>query len=155
MRRIAVLITATVTAALFAISGVAEAAPPLRPNSAQVVQSVKALPNGTAVVQAVYNCNQGEHLWVAAKQVASRTKDPRLTQEGSSAIAESYLHSHRNSLICDGRARLGSFPIDTLEFGAKGRLKPGWAWVQFCLTKETGPGEGVLLINEPIWAWVS
>lgn len=82
-----------------------------------------------------YRCTKGDHLWVSVKQAASRKKDPALTQEGSSAYAETWLQSHRNRFTCNGKPRTERFYVDKLEPGAgKGALKRGWAWVQFCVT---------------------
>ena len=38
------------------------------------------------LASALYVCSQSDHLFVSAKQVGDRTRDPRLEEEGSSAI---------------------------------------------------------------------
>ena len=55
-------------------------------------------------------------LWISAKQLANGKKSAKLTKEGSSQIAKTWLQSHRNPITCDGKA-----------------------YIQFCVTI---PGEG-------------
>jgi hypothetical protein len=85
-----------------------------------------------ATVHARYRCTGTGHLWVSVKQVADRTADPRLTQEGSSQIAAAMSHSHRNEVTCDGKWQQQKFTVDQVEWGF-GQLAKGEAYVQFCL----------------------
>ena len=161
MRRISTTIAATVITALAVAPAAAQAAP-ADPHTYTFAPQARVIPyiqtsgdGSTATVRAVYVCNEGDHLWVSAKQVKDATQDPRLSQGGSSAISEAWLQTHRRALTCDNRWHYDSFTIDTVEGGSKGKLKAGWAWYQFCLTKSGAPGtEGTLLINESGWARV-
>jgi hypothetical protein len=148
-RRFALLFAVTaVTALTLSGAGVAHAITPR--TYARVIPLVQTSNGGTTgVLRAVYSCNQSDHLWVSVKQVNSGLKDPALMAEGSSAVADNYLQSHRNALTCDGRSHLGSFSVDTVEDGSKGALRPGWAWVQFCNLYQ-----GTLTISEGLWVRV-
>ncbi len=96
-------------------------------------------------VTAAYRCYGEGALWVSVKQVADRSKDPRLAEEGSSRISAAWSDSHRNSVTCDGRTRIQVFTVDQEEpydfvTGSKdpkkNKYEPlarGWGWVQFCL----------------------
>ena len=55
-----------------------------------------------ATLRVRYRCASGEALWVSAKQVKSRQKDPALKKEGSSKVAVAWWQSHRNKFTCDG-----------------------------------------------------
>ena len=101
-----------------------------------------------ATLKVKYNCAKGETLWISAKQVADRSKDKRLTKEGSSSISASWLQSHRNPIKCDGKKHTKTFSMDVVENQfppespvqpPKVALKKGWAYVQFCIT---APGTG-------------
>jgi hypothetical protein len=89
-----------------------------------------------AHVRAKYVCDTAEaaqwHLWVSVKQTAEATQDPALEQEGSSAVATTWLQSHPVDFVCDGRQHVQEFTIDTLEQGF-GEADTGKGWVQFCL----------------------
>lgn len=89
-----------------------------------------------AHVRARYVCDSVEsaewHLWVSLKQNAEATHDPDLEQEGSSAVAATWLQSHPVDVVCDGRWHVQQFAIDTLEQGF-GEADAGEGWVQFCL----------------------
>ena len=102
----------------------------------------------TATLKASYRCGSGKVLWVSAKQSASGNADPRLVKEGSSKVAAAWLESHRNGVTCNGKSHTATFRIDTVEKGSKGALKPGKAWVQFCVTK----GDDLVLSKS---GWVS
>ena len=104
----------------------------------------------TATLKVTYRCASGEALWVSAKQVKSTKKDSALKKEGSSKTAKAWLESHRNKFVCDGKSQTATFSIDTVEKGSKGKLKPGYAWVQFCVTK----GEQDLILSESGWVKV-
>jgi hypothetical protein len=117
-------------------------------NQAQILGVVQSA-GETATVRARYTCEDGFHLWVSAKQVADRSRDAILEEEGSSRHAAGYLQSHPSpaTFTCDGRWHTGTFTIDKREWG-KGRLEPGHAWVQFCLVGES------TFISESRWAIV-
>jgi hypothetical protein len=95
-----------------------------------------------AHVNAKYVCDTPEdaqwHLWVSLKQNATHTQDPLLEQEGSSAVAATWLQSHPGDFTCDGAWHTQMFTIDTLEqgFGTAGK---GDGWVQFCLIDFADP----------------
>ena len=91
---------------------------------------------GTAKLRVRYTCSTGQTLWISAKQTRDGRRDARLTEHGSSAIAASWLQSHRNPIVCDGTRRTTSFTMDEVEPGSKGRLRRGTAYVQFCVTAE-------------------
>jgi poly(3-hydroxybutyrate) depolymerase len=111
---------------------------------ARLVGPVVADPKNPEIgyVTAVYRCSGEGALWVSVKQTADRSRDPRLTQEGSSQISAAWSDSHRNAVTCDGRTRLQVFTVDqeepaypsnTPKSGTYGPLERGWGWVQFCL----------------------
>lgn len=98
-----------------------------------------------AYIPARYRCSGEGSLWASVKQVADRSRDPRLLAEGSSAIAAAWSDSHRNTVTCDGRVHFQVFTVDQLEpyfteqgpTGQKsdvyGPLRWGWGYVQLCL----------------------
>jgi hypothetical protein len=114
---------------------------------ARLLGPVVANPHDQRVgyVTAVYRCYGEGGLWVSVKQVANRSKDPRLAQEGSSQVSAAWSDSHRNTVTCDGRTRVQVFTVDQEEpydFATgspdpkKNKYEPlarGWGWVQFCL----------------------
>jgi hypothetical protein len=81
-----------------------------------------------------YNCDKGDALWVSAKQTKTGARDDALKKEGSSKVAATWLDSHRNPVKCDGASHTARFVVDKVEKGTKGELRPGLAWVQFCIT---------------------
>lgn len=96
-------------------------------------------PSGsTAKMTVRYTCSQGTTLWISAKQSESGKMDPKLRKEGSSKAAAAWLESHRNPVSCSGTWHTASFKIDTVEKGSKGKLRSGYAWVQFCVTTKKG-----------------
>ena len=118
----------------------------------QVIGTVQLDPANpeVATVQARYRCTGEAHLWVSVKQTADRTADPRLAEEGSSAISAAWSDSHRNEVTCDGRIHVDRFEVDQLEpLWGSGQpkstvfqpLAKGWGYVQFCLYDDT-TGEG-------------
>jgi hypothetical protein len=62
-------------------------------------------------------------------------RDDALKKEGSSKKSATWLDSHRNPIKCDGKSRTKHFTVDRTEDGTKGKLRPGQAWVQFCITR--------------------
>jgi len=92
-----------------------------------------------AQVHVRYSCDVGTHLWVSAKQSASRAIDPAVSAEGAGfgGAAAAWWQSHRGSFTCDGQRHVAWFSVDTLEPGSRGDLRRGWAWVQFCITTDT------------------
>jgi hypothetical protein len=104
----------------------------------------------TATLKVRYRCNAGEALWVSAKQTKSGKKSPALKKEGSSEAAHSWLQSHRNPFTCDSTFHKGTFTIDKVEPGSKGKLKKGKAWVQFCVTQ----GQETLVLSKSAWVGV-
>ena len=147
MKRILMTLAASTAAALSLVPA-ADAAPGAT-NRAEIIGVVKAGPDATATVRARYTCEDGFHLWVSAKQVADRSRNPILEEEGSSQHAAGYLQNHPSpgTFTCDGRWHTDTFTIDKSEQG-KGRLERGHAWVQFCLVGETS------FISESRWVHV-
>lgn len=162
LRHIAVIVATS--AALVAVAAPASAAPSTaaaKPAAAAKPSFIKAV--GVVIVDrqnprigyvpALYRCTGTGALWTSVKQVADRSRDPRLTAEGSSAIATAWSDSHRNPVRCDGRVHFDIFPVDQLEpyfteNGPTGQksdiyrpLKRGWGWVQLCLFDDTAVEE--------------
>ena len=87
---------------------------------------------------------------MSVKQTADRSADPRLLEEGGSAISAAWSDSHRNPLSCDSKIHVGWFDVDQEEplWGSDapkstvyGPLVKGVGYVQFCLYDElTGEG---------------
>ncbi len=134
MKRISVSLALAFAAALAAAPSASAAKPPAKAitPSASILGNVIAQPDGTALVRARYQCSEGDVLWVSAKQVASRRRDPILEQEGSSANSAAWLQTHSMAFTCDGTKRTETFVIHANEQGF-GQLAKGMAWVQFCL----------------------
>ena len=128
---IAALATCTATVAAQA----QEQGPPTIDPTAKASFVGKIVSQGaTAKLKVRSTCSHGSALWISAKQSRSGRRDARLTQEGSSQIAASWLHSHRNANTCDGTQRTTSFTIDKVEPGSKGRMRRRTAYVLFCVT---------------------
>jgi hypothetical protein len=148
LRHLIPALALTATAALSPLA--ATAAAPARANFAGKVE-----PTGpdSGRLKVHYSCNVGQVLWISAKQSADGSVDPRLEQEGSSQLAATWQHSHRNPIVCDGRQRTQVFTVDEQEWGGKGALRKGKAWVQFCITygDETAGG---LEVSESAWVTV-
>jgi hypothetical protein len=91
-----------------------------------------------AKVHARYSCDVGNHIWVSVKQNDDATIDPDVSAEGSGfgGAATAWWQSHAGTFKCDGKRHTGWFTVDTSELGFGGVLKPGWGWVQFCLTTD-------------------
>jgi hypothetical protein len=140
----------TVSLAVAAVPAAAHAQKPSDPDAkAEFVGKIKRTA-GKATLKVTYNCNHGETLWISAKQSASGKKDTRLTKEGSSKKAKSWLQSHRNPITCDSASHTATFTMDKDEPGSKGKLKKGTAWVQFCVTA----GEDDLVLSSSGWVGV-
>lgn len=142
MKRFGVLLAAAAAIALVA-APIGASAAPTEKSQAQVLGPVVLNGDGTATVRARYICQESDHLWVSAKQVADLRPDARLQAEGSSGVASGWMQSHPDpsTFTCDGNWHTGSFEIQTADFGPGATwdaLKPGQAFVQFCLlTAET------------------
>jgi hypothetical protein len=132
-------------------------AAPSTASFSQVIGSVQLDPADPthATVQARYRCTGEAHLWVSVKQTADRTADPRLAEEGSSAISAAWSDSHRNAISCDSKIHVGWFDVDQIEplWGSDDPkstvyepLAPGVGYVQFCLYDEL-TGEGGASVN--------
>ncbi len=91
-----------------------------------------------ARVHVRYSCDVGDHIWVSAKQSATREIDPAVSAEGSGfgGVGSAWWQSHRDSFTCDGKRHVAWFTVDTVEPGSRGQLRSGWAWVQFCVTTD-------------------
>ncbi len=85
-------------------------------------------------LKVTYRCDKGDTLWISAKETKTGVRDDALKKEGSSKTAAAWLQSHRNPIKCDGKSRTKHFTVDKVEPGSKGKLVPGQAWVQFCIT---------------------
>jgi Flp pilus assembly protein TadG len=133
------------------------------PNAKAVFKSKLVRVDGsTAVLKVTYNCSHGTTLWISAKQLANGKKSAKLTQEGSSRVAKTWVQSHRNPITCDGTSQTAVFTLDKVEPGSKGHLKAkgrhnaGMAYIQFCVTMPpaTEGGEGELVLSKDGWAKV-
>lgn len=96
-----------------------------------------------AYVRARYICEggAGAHVWMSVKQAESRRPEPWLREEGSGAHTAAWSHTHRDAVVCDGRWHVATFTVDQAEWGW-GELKPGQAWVQFCVIPPGGEESG-------------
>ena len=134
MKRISILAAAVAVLAAGVLPATAGAAPK-RPQ-AQILGTVVKTGPSAAAVTARYTCPEGFHLWVSAKQSADGSRDPRLTEEGSSQYSAAWLQNHPTDFTCDGEWHTGTYQVDLSEYGF-GDLQKGQAWVQFCLIGET------------------
>ncbi len=137
MKRMTLALT-VLAVAVAAVPATAKTVEGSDPNAKTTFQGQIQVHGDHATLRVKYTCASGQHLWVSAKQVASRKKAEALTKEGSSGVSAAYLMSHRNPITCDGEAHTATFTVDKVEEGTKGRLKKGKAYVQFCVTTETG-----------------
>jgi hypothetical protein len=91
---------------------------------------------GVAYVHATYMCDKAPtaawHLWVSLKQNDKGTRDPALSQGGSSSVAATWLQRHPVRFECDGDWHTRWFTINTVEQGF-GQAVDGTGWLQFCL----------------------
>jgi hypothetical protein len=138
------LVAATV-AATVGVGGHAEAGREPQPTTANVVGPVVVDRDDPTVAYmwARYRCYGEGTLWVSVKQVEDRSKDQRLSEEGSSAISAAWSMSHRNTVDCDGRVHVQRFTLDQIETAGFGippsPLERGWGFVQFCLFDDNFP----------------
>lgn len=102
-----------------------------------------------------YQCASGQTVWVSAKEMASGASSAKLAKEGSSKTAAAWWESHRNRFVCNGKLHTGTFSVDTVEKGSKGKLVPGKAWVQFCVTKGTTEANTKLILSKSGWVAVA
>jgi hypothetical protein len=107
-----------------------------------------------ATLSVRYQCPSGQNVWVSAKELASGAKSAKLAKEGSSKTAAGWWESHRNTFVCNGKANTAAFSIDAVEKGSKGKLVPGMAWVQFCVTKGTTEANTKLILSKSGWVEV-
>ena len=114
---------------------------------ARILSSIK-VQGAQATLKVRYQCATGTHIWVSAKQTASGKKDRALAKEGSSAVAAAWWQSHRDYFRCDGKTNSSVFYIDTFEPGSKGRLRRGFAWVQFCITTGETEADTKLIVSK-------
>ena len=91
--------------------------------SAKFTSKLVRVDRSTAVLKVKYQCSKGTVLWISAKQLANGKKSAKLTKEGSSQVAKTWLQSHRNPIVCDGASHDTVFTLDKVEPGSKGRLK--------------------------------
>ena len=146
VRRLAAVVAVSVSGVV-GLAAPAVAKPAERPAFPRVIGVVK-INHGDArqaIIKARYLCHGEGSLWVSVKQVADRTADPRLAEEGSSQISAAWSDSHRNPVVCDGKAHTTKFAVDQEEpyfdetgpQGPKsdvyGPLAKGYGWTQFCL----------------------
>ena len=134
MKRFTMLLAAVGVLAAAALPATAGATP--KRAQAQILGTVVRTADGGADVTARYTCPEGFHLWVSAKQSADGSRDPRLTEEGSSQYSAAWLQNHPTQFTCDGDWHTGTYRVDLSEYGF-GALQKGQAWVQFCLIGET------------------
>src|SRR5215210_5018664 len=133
-KHIAVTAATAVAVAVTPLAAGAADAPAPTPG-AKVLSKVNRNKKGTkGTLKVRYNCSQSTHLWVSLKQTKNGKKDDALKAEGSSQAAASWLDSHRNPFTCDGKAHTQRFVVDKKEPGKKGKLRKGYAYLQFCLT---------------------
>jgi hypothetical protein len=136
------LILAAVAAMAFAVAAPASAKHPAsgQDDSFTVGDAAVLGPvhvrSDVAQVHVRYSCDVGDHIWVSVKQSASGQVDPAVSAEGSGFgdVASAWWQSHRGSFTCDGKRHVAWFAVDAIEFGSRGQLQSGAAWVQFCVT---------------------
>jgi hypothetical protein len=154
MRRLLVVGVVAVAAAVVSAAAFAEGVDPTA--RATFVGSIQA---GTskATLKVRYRCSpvKGVHLWVSAKQTKSGVSAAKLMKEGSSRTSAAWWESHRNAITCNSAWHTGTFTIDRVEQGSKGTLRPGSAWVQFCITTGTTEKNTVLQLSKSGWVHVT
>ena len=130
--KIRLVLLAIAAVAMATAVSVASAAPS---SDATFKSALKRSDHGKkATMKVRYNCAKGDTLWISAKQTKAGKRDKALKAEGSSAVARTWLLSHRNPIVCDGTDQTSRFKVDKVEQGSKGHLVKGQAWVQFCIT---------------------
>lgn len=122
---------AALAVALTPVAGLA-ATPPAK--TAKPIGSVVRHGTTSATLKVKYSCKVGATLWISIKQAKHGKKDSKLGKQGSSKTAVAWFQSHRNTIKCDGKKHTKTFTMDKKEQG-KGKLVPGFAWLQFCVTK--------------------
>lgn len=126
-----------------------------QPGATVVSKKVNRNKKGTkATLKVRYTCSQATHLWVSLKQTKNGKKDDALKGEGSSQIAATWLDSHRNKFTCDGKPHTQRFTVDKVEPGKKGKLRKGYAWLQFCLTYGETEQDSGIEVNKTGWVKV-
>jgi hypothetical protein len=134
-KQIAAAAVAALAVAVAPVGAGAQDAAPAESGATVVSKKVNRNKAGTkATLKVKYTCSQSTHLWVSLKQSKNGKKDPALKAEGSSQAAATWLDSHRNKFTCDGKPHTQRFSVDKVEPGKKGKLRKGYAWLQFCLT---------------------
>jgi hypothetical protein len=123
---------AALAVAVTPVVGLAATAPPAK--TAKPIGSVARHGTTSATLKVKYSCKVGATLWISIKQAKDGKKDANLTKGGSSAVAAAWFQSHKNTVKCDGKKHTKKFTMDKKEQG-KGTLVPGFAWLQFCVTK--------------------
>lgn len=113
-----------------------------------------------AVVKVHYTCAaNGNHLWVSLKQSATGAKNKAIEKEssGGKKVAKSWLDSHRDKAVCDGKSHTANFKVDQKEPGKYGHLRKGFAWIQFCVTDSTKSEDdpAALVTYLPKWVRVA
>jgi hypothetical protein len=155
MKRSHLLSVVAVLAAAVALPAGASASTPKAPWAKIRGPIVASADGSSATVRVSYRCNTGNHLWVSVKESGTGRKDWRLRDEGSSALAATWLYSHADPFTCDGTKRTELFQVGLAEPGSKGALVHGRAYVQFCLTQETDPlAEPQIVIYKTGFRWV-
>jgi hypothetical protein len=151
-------VLAAMTALALVVPAAASAQSPIPEiGYANVLGPIHASDSGTeARLHVRYSCSSGEHLWVSVKQSASGAVNPAIEAEssGENHVSATWLDSHRNSVICDGRAHQDWFIVDQVEPGKYGALVRGKAWVQFCVTDENIPTNFGLVTYHTEWSKV-
>jgi hypothetical protein len=129
--------------AVLAVPATAQAQlPPHGIGDARTIGNVHIQQGGKKATLTVrYSCTRGDHLWVSLKQSRSGRRNVRIQREGSGGkkVAKTWLDSHRNPVVCDGKRHQAKFSVDKLEPGKYGKLRKGVAWLQFCVTDSTKP----------------
>src|SRR3954464_1888920 len=112
----ALLLTALAALALSSVAW-AQGSPPAR--TASFVSPIQVR-GKQASLTVRYSCASGQHLWISVKETRTGAASAKLLKEGSSKVAAAWWDSHRNRIVCDGRAHTSPFVIDTVEKGRKG-----------------------------------
>ena len=154
MRTLTSSIVVVILAALLASAALAEGADPTA--RAGFIGAIQAS-GAKGALKVRYRCApaKGVHLWVSAKQTTSGLSATKLMKEGSSRSSGAWWESHRNAIACNSAWHTATFTIDAVEKGSKGTLRPGTAWVQFCITTGTTEKNTVLLLSQSGWVHVS
>lgn len=138
--------TALTVAATPALAAQAPPAKTAKPLGSAVIAKGKA----SAKLKVRYSCKSGDTLWISLKQTKSGKKSKALKKGGSSKTAAAWWESHRNKITCDGKNHTKRFTVDKKEKGSKGTLRSGFAWLQFCVTKN----EKALTVSVARWVSV-